>query len=139
MADQVCGFLVMSTFPCGMFVCFLRLGARCSVATGKWEVDLVACFCLSCVASVPLGDIASVCTLGSIASVCTLENARLSCCSVTLGSGFGQCLFSMRRCRSRISCSCCAVTVGLHLRTFSRSEMAFMSLLVCVSSGLVMF
>ena len=139
MADRVAGFLVLSTFAFGTFVCCLRIGARCSVATGNLEVVLVAHFPLSCAVSCTLVAVASVCTLGSIALVCTLGSACLSCCSVTLGIGVGLCMFSMRRCRSLISCSCFAVTIGLHLRTLARSAMAFMILLACVSNGLVMF
>ena len=130
---------MLSTFTCGMFVCWRRFGARCSVLTGKFEVDLVARFPSSCVASGTREDVALVCTLGSIASVCTLESACLDCCFVTFGSGVGMCEFSMRCCWSRISCSCFAVTVGLRLRTLARSAMVFMILLACVSDGLVMF
>jgi hypothetical protein len=38
----------------------------------------------------------------------------------------------------QISCSCCAVTIGLRFRTLARSDMAFMVLSACDRDGLVM-
>ena len=45
---------------------------------------------------------------------------------------------SISRVRLQISCSCCAVTIGLRFRTLARPDMAFMILLACDRDGLVM-
>ena len=46
---------------------------------------------------------------------------------------------STSRVRLQISCSCCAVTIGLCFRTLARLDMAFIIFSACDRDGLVMF
>ena len=79
------------------------------------------------------------CTLGSVALGCTLEAVAFLCWSCTPGSVPCSDVASTSCVRSRVSCSCCAVTNGLRFRTLARSDMAFMILSACNRDGFVMF
>ena len=78
-------------------------------------------------------------TLGSVASGCTLKSVAFLSCFGTLGGVPCIDVASTSRVRLQISCSCCAVTSGLHFRMLARSDMAFMILLACNRDRFVMF
>ena len=78
-------------------------------------------------------------SLGGDAVGCTLKAVASLFWMGTLGSDLGTDVASISRVRSRISCSCCAVTIGLHFRTLAKLDMAFMIFSACGNYGFVMF
>jgi len=78
-------------------------------------------------------------TLGSVALGCTLKAVAFLFWLGILGSVPCIDVASTSCVRSRISCSCCAVTNDLRFRMLARLDMSFMILSACDRDGFVMF
>ena len=133
-ADLVLGVVGVTTHGCclltarGLWRCVMAAGL--SAVVGDDVVDHVNLVILPGVDSGTLGSVALGCTLKTVAVLFWLG---------TLGSVPCSDVASTSCVRSRISCSCCAVTNGLRFRTLARSDMAFMILSACDRDGFVMF